>query len=336
MTEKQTQSVLCFRGDKAALHAVLTPEEGKQVLIPVEFVERSLVEHTGCGYIHFIPYVCLYAYDADKQSMVIAAYNRPGGMDGEEQLVGNTSFGFGGHVDNIDMILNYPDLQSHETEDGRTVYMVPAALLDAVCRQTLVKELTEEIGAPALALLQESDLGNTNATVMHIADSNDVGLRHIPMLYTFALPLDRLMGVMSTATPNEREIINLRLINIRLGDLVMSFNVAQEAQSLYKELYEGDLKVEQWSAAATQYIIQGVVGTLQATLTLNDLLGMSMQRQAEAAKAAQEQALAEASQAANVADATGTDLTEESIAEIDVTDGPVAASVDVSYESPAG
>lgn len=286
MTEKQTQSVLCFRGDKAALHAVLTPEEGKQVLIPVEFVERSLVEHTGCGYIHFIPYAMFYAYDADRGALAVAAYNRPGGMNGEEQLEGKASFGFGGHIDQINLILQHtPEEFITTTEDGRTVYMVPPELLDMVCRETLVKELVEELGEGAMATLTEEDIATVQPAIMEVQDRDDVGLRHVPMLYNFSLPLQRLMALMSAATPDEREVIKLRLVSIRLSDLVMSFNVSNETAALYKELYEGEMQVEQWSVSAVSYVIETVVAGLRATLNLTDLLNLSAQRRHEALEA---------------------------------------------------
>lgn len=239
-----------------------------------------------------IPYVSFTAL-SEEGTLIFLAYNRPNGGS-EERLHGDTSIGFGGHLDEKeDLVFSvetseetypghvYPCYEMTKEEFVRTVYNCAA------------RELSEELNDDVfekLGLTYE----RINMQVMEDPEPDDVGRVHMCISIMVDMSKEALIGMKEVmlglqTEETKREINNLRVFGVHMdslakGDFEQSINGMQ--QVLVK-----DHQFERWSLRILLQRAAMIMNFVYANANFADFF-KAAQANAEA-KVAMQQKLAE-------------------------------------------
>jgi predicted NUDIX family phosphoesterase len=281
---------LCYRGSFEEFFATI--KEDPNARVSVEFVDRKICEPEDSGYLQVIPYGIFTTYVPDKGNVRFMAYNRPGGSNGEERLKGKTSIGFGGHVDReSDMEGLLQDLVTDVDDEGRCFYLVTANEISTLAKACLRREIQEELGIDVMELIPEVF---TAATAVILRENDDeldaVGRVHMCFAYSLNLSNQDFYNVFTNCVVDDKEIIELRSIDIKANDFLMDFNLTESIKSTGVQLRAEEVNMEGWSVLVVLFYLTSIIHTVKEKLTLTDMFEMITHKETMQAKFDQEQA----------------------------------------------
>ena len=259
------KKALCIQ-DRNQFIAALTSQS--EEIFQARLVDRAECEKPDCGLVHVIPYGTFFSFDIQTGIAGVLTYNRPTkaqGGDGEKLLMGNASVGFGGHVDDEELL----EFQSKEGEGDDTVYHMTAKDIVSSAIKTLNKELIEELGEDFFNLLQEV-AGDVQLDVINEQNPNAVGLLHLGIGAYFpvsAKDLDRLYEA-TKAQPNE--VIDLRVMKLNVGTALTSFDSSVASRYIIDTLAE-EHKFENWTKVMLEGIYLMIVNLFRSRIDYQSL-----------------------------------------------------------------
>lgn len=232
--------------------------------IDFEFVDREICEKPENGWIQLIPYVSFTHFDEKSSKIDIITYRRPSSGEGEARLQGNTSCGFGGHIDSeTDLVFT----SKEETVDCRTVYKLDLAQIKQSLMNCAARELEEELGINPFIEFEIED-HRVSFGLERESQPDEVGQVHLCISIKANLSKPQFAGILQQACPETSEVENLSAISLDVGAFIGSFNVIEAMKHLEDQLKK-DLQMEQWSVLVITTILTQMVDFLQSNWDLS-------------------------------------------------------------------
>lgn len=290
-----TKVALCIRSN-ADLQKLIS---GEVETIQTFMVPRSICEtHSETAPLkQLIPYVTFSAL-SDEGTLMFMAYNRPKGGS-EERLHGDTSIGFGGHMDDLqDLVFTsqseqeaypgmaYPCYEMTKEQVIRTIYNT--------ARREVLEELNDDV-FDKIGLTVE----HINMTIMEDPEPDDVGKVHTCISIVIDLPAEALVGMKDVllglqTEETKREIINLRVFGVLMESLSKG-DLVESMKGLENTLVK-DHSFERWSLRILLTRALMVMNFVYSNTTFTDFFNaaitnvqtkLELQKQQEAAAAAE-------------------------------------------------
>lgn len=252
--------------------------DGEIETIEMEFVDRDICEKVDGGYVQIIPYVCFSYLDQESGRLNLVSYRRPSTGEGEARLQGNTSFGFGGHIDTEDD-LYFTSIEKRE--DGRVVYHMSVEDVKRTALQCAVRELTEELGFNPIEEL-EIPTETIRFSLEREQEPDEVGQVHLCVSVMVVLDQKRYADFFEKAKDaNEEEIEGLASVAVDVGRFMGSFNVKEAMQHLTDQL-ETELKLEKWSTMVVTFMLTQIVEFFQSNWDFPSVMALMLARRQDA------------------------------------------------------
>lgn len=232
--------------------------DGQIETIDFEFVDREICEKPENGYIQLIPYVSFSCFNQEESKIDLLTYRRPATGEGESRLQGNSSCGFGGHIDTEDD-LTYTSKE--ETVDCRTVYKLNLEQIKQTIMACAVRELEEEIGINPYKEF-EIEAHRVTFGLERETTPDEVGQVHLCMSIKVALSPAQFDSMLKQAKPEETEVEKFSAISLDVGKFIGSFNVIEAMKHLESQL-KADLQMEQWSILVINSMFAQLIDFLQ-------------------------------------------------------------------------
>lgn len=247
--------------------------------VAVQFVDRAICELPETGFFQLIPYVSFSHFDGQNGKFDLAIYRRPGSGDGEARLQGNTSCGFGGHIDTED------DLQFSRKEevDGVTFYHMNLQDIKETVLKCAKRELREELGFDPITDMAVAD-NKIIYSLEREEHPDEVGQVHVCMSIKVVLEQEQFAQLMKTASPDAQEITKLDAISLDVSRFIASFNVTAAMEHLSDQLKQ-ELNMEAWSILVINSMFINIVGFVQNNWNFQDVMEGIFRRMQESAEA---------------------------------------------------
>lgn len=243
-----SKKTLCIRN----LEELTSLLQNEGSTIKTFMVPRSIceTESESQPFKQIIPYVCFNAMN-DDGTLMFLAYNRPV-TGGESRLHGDTSIGFGGHMDDeSDFVPSQVD-GIENIEEAYVDAFYPCIEMDRKQFITSIynagrREVIEELGIDLFDKLGVT-VENMNLMMMQEPEPDAVGRVHMCMTIMVDVSAAAMFEIKKTLdeTASEREVENLRVFGINL-DPLMKNGVEKQISVLQQELLEQH-QFERWSA----------------------------------------------------------------------------------------
>lgn len=232
--------------------------DGEIETIDFQFVDRTICEVPDQGFFQLIPYVTFSFLDTPKGKLNYVIYRRPSKGEGEARLQGNSSIGFGGHIDSVD---DLTFTESFVNEEGVTLYKMTLEDIKNTCMKCATREVIEEVGFDAF---KELDISNDSITfgLEREQDPDEVGQVHVCISIKVNLDEPRFAAFFSKAQAEETEIEELKSIAIDAGKFLGSFNVEGAVAHMNKQLND-EVQMEKWSTTVINSMLFQLVGFIQ-------------------------------------------------------------------------
>lgn len=299
--EPKIEKTLCVRNVQELEKLI----SGEIQVIETFMVPRSICEkhNPDAPLKQLIPYVSFTAMDEVRGALMFMAYNRPVGGT-EERLHGDTSIGFGGHMDDV-ADLKFAAETSGEIYPGHpyTKYNMSREDLVASIYNTARREVFEELGTDLFEQLGLK-IENINMSIMDDSDPDAVGMVHTCISIMVDMPAEALINLKNALVASEREIQNLRVFGVMM-DSVTKGDLERSMEGLSKALTEEN-QFERWSLRIALTRVVMTMNFIYANTSFGEIFTLAMQN-AGKAQLAQQQALVEKAQAeadANLAKST--------------------------------
>lgn len=318
--EAKPTSTLCVRN---------LVELQKLISGDVESIETFMVPRSICEthmpdqpMKQLIPYVSFTAMDEGRGTLMFLAYNRPVGGT-EERLHGDTSIGFGGHMDEV-TDLSFSVSTSGEMYPGQSFpkYNMTREELVTSIYNVARREVTEELGTDLFEQMGLS-VENVNMSIMDDPEPDAVGKVHACISIMVDMPAEGLIGLKNALVASEREIQNLRVFGVMM-DSVSKGDLERSMEGLSNALAVGN-NFERWSLRIALTRVVMVMNFIYANTTFSDIFALAMKNAGEAQleqqrlMAAQAQAEAEA----NLAGSTVLTEQQQAVEQAAANDTPV-------------
>lgn len=241
--------------------------DGEIQTIDFQFVDRQICETPANGFFQLIPYVTFSYLDMPKGKLNYIIYRRPSKGEGEARLQGNTSLGFGGHIDSVE---DLSFTESSTNEDGTVIYRMSLDDIKNTCMTCAKRELTEEVGFDPFLVL---DITNENITfnLEREQEPDEVGQVHVCISMKVNLDEPRFAGFLEKAKAEETEIEELKTVAVDAGRFLASFNVEAAITHMNKQL-EGELQMEKWSILVVNSMLTQLVDFMQINWDLKAVM----------------------------------------------------------------
>lgn len=261
-------------------------------LFEARLVDREICEKPDCGLVHVIPYGTIFSFDLPTGIAGVLTYNRPTknqGGDGEKQLMGNASVGFGGHIDAEELLV----YQSKEGEGDDTVYFMTAKDILTSAINTLNKEMIEELGENFFSMLQEA-AADVQLDVITEPTPDEVGKRHIGIAAFFPVSPEDLEKLFQACVVQPNEVVDLRIMHMDIGTALTSFDSTFAAKYIISQVSEKQ-NFENWTKLVLEGVYLLIINLFRSRIDYQWLfrafaMSEEHRRQQEAMKAAQENA----------------------------------------------
>lgn len=299
--EPKSRSTLCVRSVEELMKLI----NGEIQVIETFMVPRTICEiHSPTHEMkQIIPYVTFTSVDEASGRLMFMAYTRPVGGS-EERLHGDTSIGFGGHMDELD------DLE-HSGQEERAMYPNMYFPTYMMTKENLVgslykaarREVFEELGQDAF-----KDLGITidNIDMRVMVDSNpdSAGLVHTCISIVIDMPAVMLLRMKDLVVASKREIDNLRVTGIVM-DAVSKGDMEVSLKGLEENLTT-EQKFERWSTRIALTRVVMILNFIHQNTTFSQIFALAMQTASERLKDMQrlQAAEAQAEEEANLSKST--------------------------------
>lgn len=258
--------------------------DGEIKTIEFIFVDRVICEIPANGFFQLVPYVSFNYLDKDSGKLNFAVYRRPSKGEGEARLQGNSSFGFGGHIDaESDLVFT----EKVTLDDGTFGYRMTLEDIKNTCMTCAKRELVEEVGFDPFEVL-EIPSDNIMFGLEREQEPDEVGQVHVCLSIKVNLNEPRFAAFFENAKVEESEIEELRTVSVDVGRLLGSFNVENAMGHLGTQLEE-ELQMEKWSTLVVTSMLAQLVEFVQKGWnfkTVMDGIFADMQAAQEAADAA--------------------------------------------------
>lgn len=281
------KKALCIQ-DRNEFIEALTNQSDK--LFEARLVDREICEKPDCDLVHLIPYGTIFSFDLPTGIAGVLTYNRPTksqGGDGEKQLMGNASVGFGGHIDEEELLV----YQSKQGEGDDTVYLMTAKDLLTSAVNTLNKELIEELGENFFNLLQEV-ASDVQLDVITEPTPDEVGKRHVGIAAFFPVSPEDLEKLFQACVVQPNEVVDLRIMHMNIGTALTSFDSTFAAKYIISQISEKQ-NFENWTKLSLEGIYLMIINLFRSRIDYQWLfrafvMSEEHRRQQEAMKATQE------------------------------------------------
>lgn len=274
---------LCFKN----IDSLVELTQGKRESIDLEFVDREICEKVEEGYLQVIPYAGIFSVNSLTGDIHFATYRRPAKIT-EERLAGNSSLGFGGHIDQDEEIV----CENVTTkEDGSKVYHMNLQELMKTSLQAGKRELVEELGFNPI---EEFGIKDEELEMFFTHnEETEVDKVHVGLFIKINLDNQKFQQFFEKANADKEEVERLGAICISVGKLLETFDVSEAFKQL-KEKLIADLNMESWSNIYIGHVISPIIDLFRNNVTYGDMLE-SMKKNVDAKrKEAAEKAEAEA------------------------------------------
>lgn len=288
---KSDKTTLCIRSNQDLANLIT----GKVDRIDTFMVPRSICEVLSDTepYKQLIPYVNFTGM-SDSGKLVFLAYSRPA-TGSESRLWGDTSIGFGGHMDELGDII-HSGSEVKEAYPGKSFmsYTMNKSDLVTSLYNAARREVHEELGEDLFEKFGITP-ANINMMVAEDAEPDDVGKVHTCISISVDLPAEGIMQLKDSLPVEKREVHNLRVVGIEM-DSICKGDLEQSLQGLKNSL-ENEVRMERWSLNITMTRVVMSMNFIYANTSFADLFRMAVSN-AAAAHQAQVDAANAAAQAA--------------------------------------
>jgi len=262
----------------------LTKLVSKEVdTIEAKMVDREICEKVENGLQQLIPYVVFYTMDMDNGKLKFIQYLRPSKGEGEERLQGNTSIGFGGHID------QESDMVATETiinEGALNSYRMSLADIMETGIKAGLREVQEELGIDLI-----NDIGNvvnrTEIAFFRSDSPEDVHRVHAGIAIPVKLTEEQFMKLKETAKFRVEEIEKLDVLGINIDIIIEQMDITPVLNQVINELV-GKYNLEVWSTMMFNYIARKELHEMLKEINYRDIVALVYGKQA-AALASQQQ-----------------------------------------------
>lgn len=287
--------------------------DGEIETIDFEFVDREICEKVDGGFVQIIPYVTFSYLDSDNGRLNMVSYRRPSSGEGEERLQGNSSFGFGGHIDSVDDLYF---TESVKQEEGGVIYRMTVDDIKRTAMTCARRELKEELGFDPIEEL-EIPVEAMRFGLEREQEPDEVGQVHLCISMMVSLDQKRFVDFFEKAKDhNDKEVEGLTSVAIDVGRFMASFNVKEATEHLIAQL-ESELKLEKWSVLVITFMLAQLVEFFQVNWDFASVMKLMMERR-QAQLTAQE-AKNDAENAQNLAELTADEQTQQDVVETEQT-----------------
>lgn len=287
--------------------------DGEIETIDFEFVDREICEKVDGGFVQIIPYVTFSYLDSDNGRLNMVSYRRPSSGEGEERLQGNSSFGFGGHIDSVDDLYF---TESVKQEEGGVIYRMTVDDIKRTAMTCARRELKEELGFDPIEEL-EIPVEAMRSGLEREQEPDEVGQVHLCISMMVSLDQKRFVDFFEKAKDhNDKEVEGLTSVAIDVGRFMASFNVKEATEHLIAQL-ESELKLEKWSVLVITFMLAQLVEFFQVNWDFASVMKLMMERR-QAQLTAQE-AKNDAENAQNLAELTADEQTQQDVVETEQT-----------------
>lgn len=287
--------------------------DGEIETIDFEFVDREICEKVDGGFVQIIPYVTFSYLDSDNGRLNMVSYRRPSSGEGEERLQGNSSFGFGGHIDSVDDLYF---TESVKQEEGGVIYRMTVDDIKRTAMTCARRELKEELGFDPIEEL-EIPVEAMRFGLEREQEPDEVGQVHLCISMMVSLDQKRFVDFFEKAKDhNDKEVEGLTSVAIDVGRFMASFNVKEATEHLIAQL-ESELKLEKWSVLVITFMLAQLVEFFQVNWDFASVMKLMMERR-QAQLTAQE-AKNNAENAQNLAELTADEQTQQDVVETEQT-----------------
>lgn len=313
---------LCLLGGLSALAAANEAQQKNEpVSLPVAFIPRDVCEDEEHGYLQLIPYVSFVTYDPVASALKYVKYRRPAQGEGEARLQGNTSVGFGGHIDSVDDlpegVTASDDVHMVPGDKGVTVYNLTLEQFSELVKKVAYRETIEETGLTAeyldtLTFRSGGVLREDEETI------NDVGRVHLCVSVEFTMAPDKFEEVLAKIQEKkaESEVTDVSVMTIGVGEMILDFNLDNAFASMEAQLGAEPYLAESWTILTIISAVQRIASTIKANLSLTDLFQAIELKHQVIARAQAERREAEAAAAAETSDDLKVSLDKEDEASV--------------------
>lgn len=274
---------LCFKN----LDSLVELTQGKRDSIDLEFVDRDICEKVEEGYLQVIPYAGIFTINSLTGDIHFATYRRPAKIT-EERLAGNSSLGFGGHIDQDEDIIC-----SNVTtkEDGSKVYNMNLEELMKTSLKAGKRELLEELGFNPI---EEFGIKDEELEMFFTHnEETEVDKVHVGLFIKINLDNQKFQQFFEKANAEKEEVERLGAICISVAKLLETFDVSEAFRQL-KEKLIADLNMESWSNIYIGHVISPIIDMFRNNVTYSNMLEAMKTNVETKRKEAAEKAEAEA------------------------------------------
>lgn len=272
----------------------------KQETIELALVDREVCEKPENLFLQLIPYVSFYTVNEETGLMEFIRYVRSN-AGSEERLHKMVSIGFGGHIDDEELICSLP-ANKYQNEDGTWyldyTYDNILKVIDATARQELKEELGfdvfEKIGFELTAdkvVFAKSNDGD-DVSKVHLAASISVKLSQ----EQFTTVLEACSNMLSLGTES-KEVTELGRFAVYLSEFIETMDITATMNRIKAKISQSDLRVESWTWLVVDYILRQEIQELIGLIKYTNLVQLNKAiAQAIEAKRLEEEAQAQAQQ----------------------------------------
>jgi len=268
---KMIKTALCINS-----YEELTKLVNREVdTIEAKIVSRDICEKVENNLQQLIPYVVFYNIDIHAGKLKFIQYLRCSSGKGEQRLQGNTSIGFGGHID------QKPDIIAREiitNENELDSYKMSLSDIVETAIKAGLREVQEEL---SINLLNDiGDVIDRDHIVFFQGDMNiEVNRVHTGIGIPVKLTEEQFNKLKNTCKFNEAEIEKLDVLSINIDLIVEQMDTTLVLNEISNELIN-KYNLEQWSTVMFNYITRKELNEMMKEISYSDIVALICNKKA--------------------------------------------------------
>ena len=321
---------LCIKS-YAELQALVS---GQAQTIEAKLVDTVTADNPENGLQQLMPYLVFYHMDMASGKLKFIQYLRPApkAAEGEEQVPGVTSIGFGKAISDPEMIVSSDTITG---VDGEVTYLLSLQNIMDMAISNGLNDVVSAIGIDLPTVLGPQFIDRTQIAFFN----SDAPFPEMKVRTGISLPVpvtaEQFELIRTTAVFKAEEIEKLDTLGINIDMIVEQMDVTPTITSVINELIM-KYNLEPWSTMMFNYISRKELHEMLKDISYNDIVALVHAKRAALAQIAQnaieQQRLA--AEAAAVAE-TGTATLDAGVETAAVTEGDKVAEDADLEEAPA-